>query len=441
MKRVNIVFSLLLVFVLVLSSCSDSEKKSFIDEELYEELMTKTSSEIVLDSNTAVKAAGDLAWKEYQATERRDEQRVAEITQKAITYGDVTMKFEIKSVGMPGPNGYPLYIALHGGGQTTKEVNDSQWEHMKVYYYSSISSGIYVATRGVRDTWDTHFNSESYPMYERLIEDLSVYYGIDTNRVYIVGYSAGGDGVYQITPRLADRFAAANMSAGHPNGIDLTNLYNVPFQIQCGQNDTVVNRNTENARYCEVLDQLQDAYGGGFIHNVNIHAFKEHAVVDNDPNRSEQVVLANPVEWYYGETPVTTTRDTNSISFLEQYRRDPIPERVVWNLGTRASLSDTETFYWLRADKSITAGVIIASYDSSKNTITIERMMVMENTGKISIMLNADMVDLFKPVTVIIDGVATEYNVTPSLEYMQKTIEERCDPNMIFAAEIVIREQ
>ena len=49
------------------------------------------------------------------------------------------------------------------------------------------------------------------------------------------------------------------------------------------------------------------------------------------------------------------------------------------------------------------------------------------------------MVDFTKPVTVIVDGVATEYNVTPSLEYINKTIEERCDPNMIFAAEIVIR--
>ena len=39
---------------------------------------------------------------------------------------------------------------------------------------------------------------------------------------------------------------------------------------------------------------------------------------------------------------------------------------------------------------------------------------------------------------VVIDGVETEYNVTPSLDYINKTIAERCDPNMIFAAEIVI---
>jgi hypothetical protein len=53
-------------------------------------------------------------------------------------------------------------------------------------------------------------------------------------------------------------------------------------------------------------------------------------------------------------------------------------------------------------------------------------------------MLNEEMVDFFSPIKVVIDGVETEYNVTPSLDYINKTIAERCDPNMIFAAEIVI---
>ncbi len=439
MKKIITVLSIVLVFVLSMSACSEKEI-DFIDHELYEELMKKTSSEIVMDSNTAIKAACDLAWQEYQAVARRDEQLITEMTQKGIEFGGKTMKFDIKSTGNPGPNGYPLFIALHGGGHTTPEFNDSQWNHMKIYYYDSVTSGIYVATRGISDTWDTHFNAESYPMYERLIEDLSVYYSIDTNRVYLVGYSAGGDGVWQITPKMADRFAAANMSAGHPNGADLTNLYNTPFQIQCGQNDdAVAGRNTECGRYCEVLDNLQYTYGGGYPHKVNIHLGKQHGIEDNDPLRSEQVILTNPAGWAKGEPASTTEEDTNAVTFLEKYRRDPIPERVVWSIANRPSMCDTETFYWLRASKDIVAGTIVASYDKSKNTITIEKMIILQEEGSISVMLNADMVDFTKPVTVIVDGVATEYNVTPSLEYINKTIEERCDPNMIFAAEIVIR--
>ena len=40
------------------------------------------------------------------------------------------------------------------------------------------------------------------------------FYGVDSDRVYLMGYSAGGDGVYQVAPRMADRFAAAAMMAG-----------------------------------------------------------------------------------------------------------------------------------------------------------------------------------------------------------------------------------
>ena len=40
----------------------------------------------------------------------------------------------------------------------------------------------------------------------------------------VVGYSAGGDGVYQLAPRMADSWAAAAMMAGHPNGVSPLSL-------------------------------------------------------------------------------------------------------------------------------------------------------------------------------------------------------------------------
>ena len=435
MRKISFILSIIMLCCCVLASCSSGPSEEEL-KAMYDELLAKPSSEITMDSNLAIKAAREVAWNEFMAVERREESRVTEMAEKAITFGEATMKFEVKIVGKAGPDGYPVYIALHGGGGAPKEVNDQQWDHMKIYYLDSVENGIYVAPRGVRDTWHTHFNDESYPLYERLIENLSMYYGIDTNRVYLVGYSAGGDGVWQITPRLADRFAAVNMSAGHPNGVDLTNVYNTPFQIQCGQNDDAVKtRNTECARYCEVLDDLQETYGGGYIHNVNMHILKEHGIVDNSPTHEPQAVISNPVQWFYGEKVVPTSVDANAIGFVDQYVRNPIPEKVVWSVGYRAKLCDTETFYWLRAAKTVTEGIVVASYNKETNTITIE-----QNTanGPISIMLNEDMVDFFSPIKVVIDGVETEYNVTPSLDYINKTIAERCDPNMIFAAEIVI---
>ena len=133
--------------------------------------------------------------------------------------------------------------------------------------------------------------------------------------------------------------------------------------------------------------------------------------------------------------PVPTSVNSNSIYFVEQFKRNPVPERVVWDLSVRADEVSTESFYWLRASTDIRSGVIVANYDKSTNTVTIEQNTV---EGEIKIMLNDEMVDLFKPVKVVVDGKTTEYTVTPTLEYIRKTVEERCDPNMIFAAEITI---
>ena len=46
-------------------------------------------------------------------------------------------------------------------------MNDQQWTQMQAYYKHSVQSGVYIAPRGVRDTWNTHFNDESYACYDR----------------------------------------------------------------------------------------------------------------------------------------------------------------------------------------------------------------------------------------------------------------------------------
>ena len=66
---------------------------------------------------------------------------------------------------------------------------------------------------------------------------------VNWNRVYLLGYSAGGDGVYQLAPRMADRWAAAAMMAGHPNETSPLGLRNVPFVLQVGGLDSGYNRN------------------------------------------------------------------------------------------------------------------------------------------------------------------------------------------------------
>ncbi len=58
-----------------------------------------------------------------------------------------------------------------------------------------------------------------------------------------LGYSAGGDGVYRLGPRLADYLGGACMMAGHPGEASLHNLKNIAFSIHVGELDHAYNRN------------------------------------------------------------------------------------------------------------------------------------------------------------------------------------------------------
>jgi len=216
-----------------------------------------------------------------------------------VTRDGKTMQYLIAVKGEPDESGYPLYITLHGGGSSeTGTENDGQWTMMFDYYRTQMDDGIYIACRGMENTWNMHFLPEAYPMYDRIIEDMVLLKNADPNRVYLLGFSAGGDGVYQITPRMADRFAAANMSSGHPNDQTLLNVANVPFQIQVGVRDFLspsAMRSIKGAAFEQTLNGHRETYGFGYQHRVLVHVPEGHNFNDNatmgDP---DSLVLSDP---------------------------------------------------------------------------------------------------------------------------------------------------
>ena len=238
---------------------------------------------------------------EYKKLASEDPERVKEVTPVetvietenteyteevyTISMGGHQMKYMMEIVGEPDENGlYPLYITLHGGGESSEEENNGQWMAMKDYYRESVENGIYVATRGMEDVWNLHFLDYSYPMYDRLIEDMILLKNADPNRVYLMGFSAGGDGVYAIAPRMADRFAAANMSSGHPNDVCLLNISNLPFEIQVGIRDyysETAMRSIRGAEFEDILNAYRDSYGFGYDHRILVHVPEGHNYNDS----------------------------------------------------------------------------------------------------------------------------------------------------------------
>lgn len=156
--------------------------------------------------------AQSLLWRDHAAHIRQS--RAAEMLARELVDGELKMPFHYEIFGEKPEGGRSLFISMHGGGGAPKRVNDQQWENQKKFY--RLEEGVYVAPRAPTDTWNLWHQEQIDRLFARLIEDLIVFEDVNPDRVYLLGYSAGGDGVYQLAPRMADRFAAAAMMAGHP---------------------------------------------------------------------------------------------------------------------------------------------------------------------------------------------------------------------------------
>ena len=372
--------------------------------------------------------AREEAWNTYANAQLNDPTLLQETQDCAMTFGEATMRYTVQVIGDMPENGYPLYIAMHGGGSgDTPEVNDEQWDEMKDYYSAALDCGVYVAVRGVRDTWDTHFNPESYPLYDRLIRYMILTQNVNPNRVYLEGFSAGGDGVYAIANRMTDRFAAANMSSGHPNGISMVNLYNMPIQLQAGEYDDEYDRNRVTAEYGLKLDALQAEYGG-YEHRTLIHYDCGHNYEDYEPTHIP--VMADVAAWLNNGDRTTVDVDSFPPDYMDDFIRDPYPTSIIWDLFTRADTRETETFYYMSAPYTTNEGTIKVT-SAGDNAFAIEAEDV---NGEFSIMLNEYMVDFSRPVTFIINEEETTLNLTPDMAVLAATTEDRGDPRYQFEA-------
>ena len=395
-----------------------------------------------------------------------------------LTHNGSSMRFFMDIIGQPDENGrYPLYIALHGGGESSAELNNDQWIDMFDYYSGAVENGIYIACRGITDTWDLHFQEDSYPLYERLIEAMVVNFGADPDRVCLLGFSAGGDGVYQIAPRLADRFAAVNMSSGHPNGVSLLNIANCPISLQAGIRDYYsadVMRSVRAAEFERTLSDYHEKYGFGYEHRVCIHVPAGHNYDDYEDG--ESMVLKDPTGFadravpedmldvfldvmeacglgreisdlsynFMGEDEAfdagiteavtetlgleTVEVNANAVRYVSGFTRQAAPEKIVWDLSTRASRREKDTFYWLEAGPSVTQGIITAAYDASANAITVETDGNVN--GDFAILFHPALVDVSRPVVIRTGTIERTIRVNPSEAFLKASMLENGDPEL-----------
>jgi hypothetical protein len=322
-------------------------------------------------------------------------------------------------------------MVLHGGGQRPKTENDDAWKQMLTRYWNTVDVGVQVSPRAPGDEWNLHWTKEAQAFYVQLIRDCIVFKNVNPRRVYLVGYSAGGDGVYQLTPRLAPLLAAVNTSAGLPNDISPVNLMHTPMLLQVGELDTDFQRHKETVRYALLIDALETKNPGLYVHDVHVHWSKEHGSVADDigPDTATDVI-ANPRRWFTSEAAkyITVARNTGAVGWMRQFTRNTYPEHIVWNASALSAVP--VRWYWISLD--FTA----APYDTSKEGAEVRCVKgsnvieIVYFTRPLTVHFHETLIDPLKSVTISVGEQTFNVPPRPSLASMIKSTCETYDHNM-----------
>lgn len=320
---------------------------------------------------------------------------------KQVNYGDYKLKFEYRILGSKPIDGRSLYISLHGGGNTSPAANDQQWKNQISLY--TPKEGIYLAPRAATNTWNLWHEEHIDTMLVEVIKSAILFEGVNPDKIYLLGYSAGGDGVFQLAPRMADHWAAAAMMAGHPGDASAINLKNLPFAIYMGGKDAAYNRNKLATHWNRKLDSLEKQHPGSFKHDVHVYEDMPHWM-----NR----------------------KDTVAIPWLASFKRNSLPKSVSWHQDD----VHHNRFYWLGIPKgkAITGAESIVSI--AKNVITLQK-----NENKtLFIYLNDELLNLNRKVKVVSNGKVIFHDKVYRDPAIIKETAVSLDEGKIFSARLTI---
>lgn len=354
-------------------------------------------------------------WFDFTMAEINQKPGCDPATPKTLHHPRFPIKYKL--VGQPKA-GEPLVIFLHGGGPNSK-MNDSAWQGGGG---TGLGFPCVAVPRVFDDTQAVGWWEDSALIsITAMLDEIKRTHKIDTNRVYLGGYSMGGFGTPMVGTLLADRWAGIFSLAGGCTALEpYPNLRNTPFAIHIGDADKANGRLATTRKMRDIVARLQEADKEGYP-----LSYKEYPGVGHG-------------------LPAAAEMETGQ--WLKQFKRDPYPKTLTWKpmkdsltmfhwlKVTPASLPPTAMRVTIQSNQLVNAPIIRARIED--NRISIEAPGVRG----LSVFLNDSMVDLSKPVTVLLDGKEVfNAKVGYMLTALVESLTAKEDANMYFTARVDIR--
>jgi predicted peptidase len=353
----------------------------------------ETAFDALLRTNDA--DVRQVAWRAYAASKIHAELK-ADFDKNEVRHDKHTSPYTVKRVGTKPAGGWPIFIAMHGGGGVAKKVNDSQWEVMKKYYkdQTDVEGYIYIALRAPNDVWNGFYDNYCCPLVINLIRQFTLFAEADANKAYLMGYSHGGYGAFFIGPKIPDRFAAVHASASAPTDgtISAKVLRNTRFTFMIGEKDTAYGRRERCEKFAAEIEQLKKDNPGDY-----------------------PVAMEFQKGFGHGGLP-----DRDKVKDMYKYTRNPVPKHLTWDL-TDPFLKD---FFWVSISTPTKGQSIDLQLTGNAMNVRTEKV-----TG-FSLWLDSRLVNLAAPLDVAVNGKQSQFKLTPTLATLCESIQRRGDAQL-----------
>lgn len=308
-----------------------------------------------------------------------------------------TLNFYYGYKGVKPQKGYPFFLYLHGSGPKDKE-----W-----------ATGLLLAKR-FKDSPSLYFipqipNEQGYYRWwqkskqlawENLLRQAMLNPNVDPNRLYVFGISEGGYGSQRLASFYADYWAAAGpMAGGEPlKNAPVENLSNTAFYFRTGANDRGFYRNLLTRFTSEALDSIKQLFPNDY----------KNYRVELIPDRQHFIEYDLTTPWLARQT-----RNARPKHFIwEDYEMDELHRKGFYNIVVNER---PDAQLRTRYDVNIQENVVNIKVENiTYTTLMTDPMFGIElkfsrayapaTRGNFTLFLNEDMVDLTRPVTVVVNG-------------------------------------
>jgi dienelactone hydrolase len=297
-----------------------------------------------------------------------------------------------------GDEPFPLIVYLSGGGGQAFDGALSAGE-------TAMHSGylLLYAHAGGAMWWDAKVIEQTHAV---LLEVLRTY-NVDTNRVYLSGFSNGGTGSLELGTRWPDRFAAiaslmgAGLDTPSLTKLPLQNLFDVPVLLLHGDKDQRIPSSASTRTY----DELKGTR----------------------PRTPPELHILKGV----GHDITLNSDDGLTLPFFGHYTRDPFPTTV----SAKVFDSRFPRFYWTEVAEAGNGTPEVEAKILPSNLIDIKT----HNVKKLRLLLRPELFAANGQVRVRLNGKEqASFELKRDCQLFQTSAEKYADPFLGYTDEVVI---